>query len=116
MELIHRTSRTADMLTCNSSACVPLVQVVELVRNSGVSVTFQTLDQASYIQAKAQGVNLSGPHNTPVSNGGAKHTPKPKLCYIIKSSSGSSYGFSLRSVTGELRRQRRGVKSKPDML
>lgn len=76
-----------------------------MVRNSGVSVAFHILDEASYKQAKAQGVNLCGPQNTPVTNGVAKPGPKPKLCYLLKSSSESSYGFSLRSVKGELRRQ-----------
>ena len=70
------------------------------MRNGGATVTFHTLDEASYKQAKAQGVNLSDPNNAPVVNGVAKHAPKPKLCYLVKSSSG--YGFSLRSVNGEL--------------
>ncbi|KAM7380379.1 hypothetical protein PAMP_003681 [Pampus punctatissimus] len=74
-------------------------EVVDLVRNSGVSVIFHTLDEASYKQAKAQGVNLSDPHNTPVANGVAKQVQKPKLCYLVKSSSG--YGFSLLSIKGE---------------
>ncbi|XP_040004125.1 Na(+)/H(+) exchange regulatory cofactor NHE-RF3 [Xiphias gladius] len=74
-------------------------EVVDLVRNSGASVTFHILDEASYKQAKAQGVNLSKPESTTVANGVAKQAPKPKLCYMVKSSSG--YGFSLRSVNGE---------------
>ncbi|KAM7407249.1 hypothetical protein PAMA_003126 [Pampus argenteus] len=74
-------------------------EVVDLVRNSGVSVIFHILDEASYKQAKAQGVNLSEPHNTPVANGVAKKVQKPKLCYLVKSSSG--YGFSLLSIKGE---------------
>lgn len=73
------------------------------MRNSGASVTFHILDEASYKQAKAQGVNLSKPESTTVANGVAKQAPKPKLCYMVKSSSG--YGFSLRSVNGELRGQ-----------
>lgn len=69
------------------------------MRNSGVSVTFHILDEASYKQAKAQGVNMSNTQHTPVANGVANHRPKPKLCYMVKSS--SSYGFSLRTVRGE---------------
>lgn len=73
------------------------------MRNSGASVTFHILDEASYKQAKAQGVNLSKPQSAPVANGVTKQAPKPKLCYLVKSS--SEYGFSLRSVKGELGRQ-----------
>ncbi|KAF0026550.1 hypothetical protein F2P81_021287 [Scophthalmus maximus] len=73
--------------------------VVDLVRNSGASVTFHILDEASYKQAKAQGVNLSKPQSAPVANGVTKQAPKPKLCYLVKSS--SEYGFSLRSVKGQ---------------
>ncbi|KAA8588040.1 hypothetical protein FQN60_001234 [Etheostoma spectabile] len=74
-------------------------EVVEKVRISGASVTFHILDEASYMLAKAQGLNLSNPQSTPVANGVAKQALKPKLCYLVKSSSG--YGFSLRSVKGE---------------
>lgn len=74
-------------------------QVVDIVRNSGASVTFHILDEASYKQAKAQGVNLFDCKTAPVAYGVAKDEPKPKLCYLDKSS--SSYGFSLRSVRGE---------------
>ncbi|XP_047226542.1 Na(+)/H(+) exchange regulatory cofactor NHE-RF3 [Girardinichthys multiradiatus] len=78
---------------------LPHSEVVELVRNGGASVAFHILDESSYKQAKALGVNLSDPQSTPVTNGVAKEAPKPKLCYLVKSSSG--YGFSLRSVKGE---------------
>ncbi|KAM9851227.1 Na(+)/H(+) exchange regulatory cofactor NHE-RF3 [Aulostomus maculatus] len=74
-------------------------EVVDLVRNSGTTVIFHTLDEASYKQAKVQGVNLSDPQSSPVANGAAKHAPKPKLCYLVRSSSG--YGFSVCSVKGE---------------
>ncbi|KAK7882489.1 hypothetical protein WMY93_028663 [Mugilogobius chulae] len=47
---------------------LPHSEVVELVRNSGSSVTFHVLDEASYKQAKAQGVNLADPHSSPVTN------------------------------------------------
>ncbi|XP_068561005.1 Na(+)/H(+) exchange regulatory cofactor NHE-RF3 [Cebidichthys violaceus] len=78
---------------------LPHSEVVDMVRNSGASVTFHILDEASYKQAKATGVNLSDPQSTPVANGGAKQALKPKLCYLVKSS--SSYGFSICSVKGE---------------
>ncbi|XP_037345225.2 Na(+)/H(+) exchange regulatory cofactor NHE-RF3 [Pungitius pungitius] len=74
-------------------------EVVDMIRNSGASVTFHILDEASYVQAKATGVNLSDPQSTQVANGVAKHSLKPKLCYLVKSTSG--YGFSIRSVKGE---------------
>ncbi|KAJ4933044.1 hypothetical protein JOQ06_029881 [Pogonophryne albipinna] len=74
-------------------------EVVDMVRNSGPTVTFHILDEASYVQAKAQEVNLSNPQSTPVANGVSKQDLKPKLCYLVKSSSG--YGFSLRSEKSE---------------
>jgi len=74
-----------------------------MVRISGVSVTFHILEEASYLQAKEKGVNLSGPQNTPVTSGGPKQALKPKLCYLVKPSSG--FGFSIRSVKGEMTRQ-----------
>ncbi|KAM4609042.1 Na(+)/H(+) exchange regulatory cofactor NHE-RF3 [Polymixia lowei] len=74
-------------------------KVVDLVKDSGASVTFHVMDAASYNKAKAERVDLSDPYPRPVSNGVAGQTPKPKLCYLVKSSSG--YGFSLRSVRGE---------------
>ncbi|KAM3608289.1 uncharacterized protein V6R79_022650 [Siganus canaliculatus] len=70
----------------------PHSEVVELVRNSGASVTFHVLDEASYVQAKSQGVNLSDFQSTKPA---AKRAPKPKLCYLVKS--GPSFGFSIRS-------------------
>lgn len=70
-----------------------------MVRDSGPSVTFHVLEMASYKQAKADRVDLSDPHPRPAVNGVAGQTPKPKLCYLVKSS--SSYGFSLRSVRGQ---------------
>ncbi|XP_061548151.1 Na(+)/H(+) exchange regulatory cofactor NHE-RF3 [Phycodurus eques] len=74
-------------------------EVVELVRSSGATVTFHTLDKASYKQAKRKGVNLGEPQHTPAANGVGQQAPKPRLCYLVKS--GSDYGFSLRSVKGE---------------
>uniref|UniRef100_A0A3Q0QNK7 PDZ domain containing 1 n=1 Tax=Amphilophus citrinellus TaxID=61819 RepID=A0A3Q0QNK7_AMPCI len=77
----------------------PHSEVVDLVKSSGTSVTFHILDESSYKRAKAQGVNLSDPASRPVANGVEKHSLKPKLCYLVKSSSG--FGFSIHSVNGE---------------
>ncbi|KAM9449064.1 Na(+)/H(+) exchange regulatory cofactor NHE-RF3-like isoform 1-T2 [Salvelinus alpinus] len=77
-------------------------RVVDLVKESGASVTFHVLDVASYKQAKTKGVDLSDPPATPTQhamNGVGGGAPKPKLCYLAKSSGG--YGFSLRSVKDE---------------
>ncbi|XP_071003191.1 Na(+)/H(+) exchange regulatory cofactor NHE-RF3-like [Oncorhynchus clarkii lewisi] len=77
-------------------------RVVDLVKESGASVTFHVLDVASYKQAKTEGVDLSDPHATPTQhamNGVGGGAPKPKLCYLAKSSGG--YGFSLRSIKDE---------------
>ncbi|XP_034417639.1 Na(+)/H(+) exchange regulatory cofactor NHE-RF3 [Cyclopterus lumpus] len=78
---------------------LPHSEVVDMVKNSGVSVTFHTLEEAPYAQAKAKGVNLSDPQSAPVANGGPEQALYPKLCYLVKLSSG--YGFSIRSVIGE---------------
>ncbi|XP_077392778.1 Na(+)/H(+) exchange regulatory cofactor NHE-RF3 [Festucalex cinctus] len=75
-------------------------EVVELVKSSGATVAFHTLDEASYKQAKMQGVNLGEPHRTPAAvNANGQQAPKPRLCYLVKS--GAGYGFSLRSIKGE---------------
>ncbi|XP_022055050.1 Na(+)/H(+) exchange regulatory cofactor NHE-RF3 [Acanthochromis polyacanthus] len=74
---------------------VPHSAVVEMVRDSGSSVTFHILDEASYKQGKEKGVSFSDPQTTAVANGVAKQDLKAKLCYMIKPS--SSYGFSVRS-------------------
>lgn len=71
---------------------------MELVRRGGTSVTFHILDESAYKRAKSLGVNLSDPKAA--ANRVTKETPKPKLCYLVKSSSG--YGFSLRSVKGKM--------------
>lgn len=73
------------------------------MRNSGASVTFHILDEASYKQANAQAVDLSNSQSIPVANGVEKQAPKAKLCYLVRPSSSSSYGFSIRSVNGKLR-------------
>ncbi|XP_077584947.1 Na(+)/H(+) exchange regulatory cofactor NHE-RF3 isoform X2 [Stigmatopora nigra] len=74
-------------------------EVVESVKNSGATVAFQTLDEASYKQAKSQGVNLENPQPMAAVNGVGQQVPKARLCYLVKS--GSDYGFSLRSVKGK---------------
>ncbi|MBN3287616.1 NHRF3 protein, partial [Polyodon spathula] len=78
-------------------------RVVELVKDSGLSVTFQVLDEESYEMAKEKGISLSeegqaSPTQQPVMNGVAGATPKPKLCYLVKGKKG--YGFSLTSTRG----------------
>lgn len=79
---------------------LPHSEVVELVRNSGASVAFHILGEAAYKEAKEQGVSLSQPpHSAAVANGVVKQAPKPKLCYLLNSSSG--YNFSLRSVKSD---------------
>lgn len=87
-----------------------LGKVVDLVKESGASVTFHVLDVASYKQAKTEGVDFSDPHPKPTMNGVAGEAPKPKLCYLTKSSGG--YGFSLRSVKG----QRGGAHTHTDVI
>lgn len=73
------------------------------MKSSGTSVTFHIMDETTYKQAKAKGVNLSEPQNKAnvVANGVAKGEQKPKLCYLVKSASG--FEFSLFSSNGELR-------------
>ncbi|XP_008296964.1 Na(+)/H(+) exchange regulatory cofactor NHE-RF3 [Stegastes partitus] len=78
---------------------LPHSAVVEMVRESGASVTFHLLDESSYKNAKAQGVDFSDLQSPAIANGVAKQDPKPKLCFMVKSSSG--FEFSLRSVKGE---------------
>ncbi|MGH0144235.1 UNVERIFIED_CONTAM: hypothetical protein FKN15_048690 [Acipenser sinensis] len=78
-------------------------RVVELVKESGLSVTFQVLDEESYEMAKEKGISLSEegqarPTQQPVMNGVAGAIPKPKLCYLVKGEKG--YGFSLTSTRG----------------
>jgi len=87
-----------------------LDQVVDLVKQNGVSVTFHVIDEVSYNRAKVEGYDLSDPHPRPVSNGVGAETRKAKLCYLVKST--GSLGFSLRSVTGE--DQKMVMKSQPD--
>ncbi|KAJ8246593.1 hypothetical protein GJAV_G00253220 [Gymnothorax javanicus] len=73
--------------------------VAGMVRNSGSSVILHVLDQHSYKQAKARGVNLSDTLPGTTMNGTVTSDPKLKLCFLEKTKSG--YGFSLKSKQGE---------------
>ncbi|XP_074550728.1 Na(+)/H(+) exchange regulatory cofactor NHE-RF3 isoform X2 [Halichoeres trimaculatus] len=72
-------------------------EVVDMVRNSGATVTFHVMEEATYKKAKEKGVNMSNA-SAPVANGVSKQTEKPKLCYLVKTS--LNYGLSLRTVKG----------------
>lgn len=71
-----------------------------MVKSNGASVTFHVLDEKSYKQAKAQGVDLANPQRPSVQKEAETCEPKAKLCYLVKSKSG--FGFSLSSFTSEL--------------
>ncbi|XP_055979246.1 Na(+)/H(+) exchange regulatory cofactor NHE-RF3 [Sorex fumeus] len=88
------------------------VQVVDLVRKSGNSVTFLVLDGRSYEKAVKAQVDLKeleygekepsvvdGERPAPVLNGAVQTWAQPRLCYLVKA--GSSYGFSLKTVQGK---------------
>ncbi|KAB1260378.1 Na exchange regulatory cofactor NHE-RF3 [Camelus dromedarius] len=86
------------------------MQVVDLVRKSGNSVTLLVLDGDSYEKAVKQQVDLkelsqsqesslSDKKPLSVMNGGAPTWAEPRLCYLVKE--GTSYGFSLKTVQGK---------------
>ncbi|XP_006861755.1 PREDICTED: Na(+)/H(+) exchange regulatory cofactor NHE-RF3 [Chrysochloris asiatica] len=86
------------------------MQVVDLVRNSGNSVTLLVLDGNSYEKAIKKQVDLKelGQSQSPglsekelplVMNGEAEIWTQPRLCYLVKE--GNSYGFSLKTVQGK---------------
>ncbi|XP_043928063.1 Na(+)/H(+) exchange regulatory cofactor NHE-RF3 [Protopterus annectens] len=99
-------------------------KVVELVRNSGNSVTFLVLAEKAYEKAKKKGIKFpdggqnkpsnqtqgdkskpsnqspeeqSKPSNqSPMQNGTIVSGPKPRLCYLVKD---GGYGFSLKTLS-----------------
>lgn len=79
-------------------------QVVEKIKKCGNQVTFVVLDDVSYINAKKQDndlieiSNLNSKFIQPVINGVSGKMAQPRLCYLVKHSSG--YGFSLKSTEG----------------
>ena len=86
-------------------------KMVVYVRKSGNSVTLLVLDGDSYEKAMKKQVDLKalGQSQEPslndkkppsVMNGGAQMWTQPRLCYLVKE--GGSYGFSLKTVQGEL--------------
>ncbi|KAF6075401.1 PDZ domain containing 1 [Phyllostomus discolor] len=88
------------------------MQVVDLIRKSGNSVTLLVLDGDSYEKAMEKKVDLrelgqsqmepcvNGKKLPPMMNGGAQTWTQPRLCYLVKE--GSTYGFSLKTVQGQI--------------
>lgn len=81
-----------------------LDQVADLVRKSGMTVTFHVLGEEAYKQAKLNGINLADPQShtvqvLPSMNGVSSPSPKLRLCFLQKSSAG--YGFSVKSTKGK---------------
>ncbi|NXX90391.1 NHRF3 protein, partial [Centropus bengalensis] len=87
-------------------------QVVEIVQNSGNSVIFLVLDDASYQKAEKEGVSLeelgqkvpTGQQQEqqtppPIANGAITAVPQPRLCYLVREEKG--YGFSLKTTEGQ---------------
>ncbi|XP_021258342.1 Na(+)/H(+) exchange regulatory cofactor NHE-RF3 [Numida meleagris] len=87
-------------------------KVVEIVKNSGNSVVFLVLDEASYKKAEKEGANLEElgrkvskgkkkekQPTLPVANGAITAVPQPRLCYLVKEEKG--YGFSLKTTEGQ---------------
>ncbi|NXU14133.1 NHRF3 protein, partial [Pardalotus punctatus] len=87
-------------------------QVVEIIKNSGDSIIFLVLDDASYEKAQKEGVNLeelgqkapTGQQQEQqcppsMANKGTAAVPQPRLCYLVKEETG--YGFSLKSTEGQ---------------
>ncbi|XP_040854289.1 Na(+)/H(+) exchange regulatory cofactor NHE-RF3 isoform X1 [Ochotona curzoniae] len=87
------------------------MQVVDLVRKSGNSVTLLVLDGDSYEDAMKKKVDLKELGQSqeqprvndekpgPVMNGSVDTWRQPRLCYLVKE--GNSYGFSLTTVQGK---------------
>uniref|UniRef100_A0A8D2AUD4 PDZ domain-containing protein n=1 Tax=Sciurus vulgaris TaxID=55149 RepID=A0A8D2AUD4_SCIVU len=88
------------------------IQVVDLVRKSGNSVTLLVLDGDSYEKAIKKRVDLkelgqsqkelgsNAKKLAPVMNGAVETWTQPRLCYLVKE--GNSYGFSLKTVQGQI--------------
>ncbi|XP_040854291.1 Na(+)/H(+) exchange regulatory cofactor NHE-RF3 isoform X3 [Ochotona curzoniae] len=88
------------------------MQVVDLVRKSGNSVTLLVLDGDSYEDAMKKKVDLKELGQSqeqprvndekpgPVMNGSVDTWRQPRLCYLVKE--GNSYGFSLTTVQGQI--------------
>uniref|UniRef100_A0A8D2D156 PDZ domain-containing protein n=1 Tax=Sciurus vulgaris TaxID=55149 RepID=A0A8D2D156_SCIVU len=88
------------------------IQVVDLVRKSGNSVTLLVLDGDSYEKAIKKRVDLkelgqsqkelgsNAKKLAPVMNGAVETWTHPRLCYLVKE--GNSYGFSLKTVQGKM--------------
>uniref|UniRef100_A0A669QUG2 PDZ domain containing 1 n=1 Tax=Phasianus colchicus TaxID=9054 RepID=A0A669QUG2_PHACC len=88
-------------------------KVVEMVKNSGNSVVFLVLDEASYKKAEKEGANLEElgqkvskgkkqqqqQSTQPMANGAITTVPQPRLCYLVKEEKG--YGFSLKTTEGQ---------------
>lgn len=64
-----------------------------------MSVTFHVVSEAAYKEAKREGWDLAEIPRQTTMNGVAGPSSKPKLCYLMKSSTG--YGFSVKSVKGK---------------
>ncbi|XP_053448124.1 Na(+)/H(+) exchange regulatory cofactor NHE-RF3 isoform X2 [Nycticebus coucang] len=87
------------------------MQVVDLVRKSGNSVTLLVLDGDSYEKAMKMQVDLKelgqsqkeqGLNDktlSPVMNGRVETQTQPRLCYLVRE--GNSYGFSLKTIQGK---------------
>ncbi|XP_010719754.1 Na(+)/H(+) exchange regulatory cofactor NHE-RF3-like [Meleagris gallopavo] len=87
-------------------------KVVEIVKNSGNSVVFLVLDEASYKKAEKEGANLEElgqkvskgkkkqqQSTWPIANGAITAVPQPRLYYLVKEEKG--YGFSLKTTEGQ---------------
>ncbi|XP_066542445.1 Na(+)/H(+) exchange regulatory cofactor NHE-RF3 isoform X2 [Hoplias malabaricus] len=79
-------------------------QVADLVRKSGMTVTFHVLGEEAYYLAIKNGINLADPQShltqvQPTMNGVSAPAPKLRLCLLQKASGG--FGFSVKSTKGD---------------